>query len=141
MAIWSGLSGFLGGYNDSVAAERQARAQAQASEKQLENQKTLAVFKNNLIESGKNKRNILNSFAGIVQSTSSVRQKNQLMTQFLQLAEKFVQVDYNPTAEDVKMALGIVAPKEQQGATTLGGDATFGSSPTNQKRQVVQPIQ
>ena len=58
MAIWSGLSGFLGGYNDSVAAERQARAQAQASEKQLENQKTLAVFKNNLIESGKNKRNI-----------------------------------------------------------------------------------
>lgn len=141
MAIWSGLSGFLGGYNDSVAAERQARAQAQASEKQLENQKTLAVFKNNLAEAGKNKRNLLNSFAGIVQSTTSVRQKNQLMTQFLQLAKKFVQVDYNPTAEDVKMALGIVEPKEQQGATTLGGDATFGSSPTNQKRQVVQPIQ
>ena len=141
MAIWSGLSGFLGGYNDSVAAERQARAQAQASEQQLENQKTLAVFKNNLAEAGKNKRNLLNSFAGIVQSTTSVRQKNQLMTQFLQLAKKFVQVDYNPTAEDVKMALGIVEPKEQQGATTLGGDATFGSSPTNQKRQVVQPIQ
>ena len=141
MAIWSALSGFIGGYNDSVAAERQARAQAQASEKQLENQKTLAVFKNNLAEAGKNKRNLLNSFAGIVQSTSSVRQKNQLMTQFLQLAEKFVQVDYNPTAEDVKMALGIVEPKEQQGATTLDGDATFGSSPTNQKRQVVQPIQ
>ena len=140
MAIWSGLSGFLGGYNDSVAAERQARAQAQASEKQLENQKTLAVFKNNLIESGKNKRNILGNLAQIIAQTSSTRQRRELLENYKNLAIKFAPVEYVPTAEDIEISLGVVKTKEQQGINTSDGDATFGSSPTNQRRQVVQPI-
>ena len=140
MAIWSGLSGFLGGYNDSVAAERQARAQAQASEKQLENQKTLAVFKNNLIESGKNKRNILGNLAQIIAQTSSTRQRRELLENYKKLAIKFANPDHVPTAEDIETSLGVVKTKEQQGINTSDGDATFGSSPTNQRRQVVQPV-
>tara|TARA_R100000329_G_scaffold145383_2_gene130877 strand:+ start:491 stop:916 length:426 start_codon:yes stop_codon:yes gene_type:complete len=140
MAIWSALSGFIGGYNDSVAAERQARAQAQASEKQLENQKTLAVFKNNLIESGKNKRNILGNLAQIIAQTSSTRQRRELLENYKKLAIKFAPVEYVPTAEDIETSLGVVKTKEQQGINTSDGDATFGSSPTNQRRQVVQPV-
>ena len=109
-------------------------------EAQLENQKTLAVFKNNLIESGKNKRNILGNLAQIIAQTSSTRQRRELLENYKKLAIKFANPDHVPTAEDIETSLGVIKTKEQQGVNTSDGDATFDSSNTNQRRQVVQPV-
>ena len=109
-------------------------------EEKLENQKTLAVFKNNLVESGKNKRNILGNLAQIIAQTSSTRQRRELLENYKNLAIKFAPVEYVTTAEDIETSLGVVKTKEQQGVNTSDGDATFDSSNTNQKRQVVQPL-
>jgi len=85
MAIWAGLGGFVGGYNDSVDAERKAKLKAQTKEEAFEDQKRLAEMRFAINNQNKQKEAIIRGLFDIANSEVNRSRKAIYLNQIKEL--------------------------------------------------------
>ena len=136
MAIWAGLGGFVGAYNDSVDAERTAKLKAQAKEEAFEDQKRLAEFTNTLRAQQANRRAILNNLKDMITSEQNRATKRRLRQQYETLAP-LTGSAFDTALEDLSLAGPSVDASNNDDKPVV----QFQSSTTRSRiRPVVAPV-